>query len=215
MTGQVPMPARGKIRLAGATLPRPRRLSLVDTLDTGAYARGRSPGGAPFGDTASAVTVLYEQHAVSMIRIALIMLGDRTAAEDVVQDAFFGLYRRWSRLKDPDKALTYVRSAVLNGCRSALRQRTRRDRRDRAAATAWQDYPSAEAIALISEDHQRLLAGIRLLPGRQREALVSRFYLGLSEDETARAMGVSKGTVKSATSRALSSLRRMLKEGKC
>jgi DNA-directed RNA polymerase specialized sigma24 family protein len=43
------------------------------------------------------VTALYERHAVSMIRIALIMLGDRAAAEDVVQDAFFGLYRRWRR----------------------------------------------------------------------------------------------------------------------
>ena len=166
-------------------------------------------------DAASAVTVLYERHAVSMMRIALIMLGDRTAAEDVVQDAFFGLYRRWATLKDPHSALTYVRSAVLNGCRDALRQRTRRDRRDRAAATARRANPSAEAVALISEDHQRILAGVRLLPYRQREALVCRFYLGLSEDETARAMGISKGTVKSATSRAISGLRRMLKEGEC
>ena len=187
----------------------------MDTLDTDARARGRPPGEVPGADAASAVTALYEQHAVSMIRIALIMLADRTAAEDVVQDAFFGLYRRWARLKDTGSALTYVRSAVLNGCRDALRERARRDRRDHAAATAWQAYPSAEAIALIGEDHQRILAGVRLLPGRQREALVCRFYLGLSEEETARAMGISKGTVKSATSRAVSALRRMLMEGKC
>jgi RNA polymerase sigma-70 factor (sigma-E family) len=187
----------------------------VDTLDTGTYAHDRRASGACTADAASAVTALYERHAVSMVRIALIMIGDRTAAEDVVQDAFFGLYRRWATLKDPDSALTYVRSAVLNGCRDALRQRTRRDRRDRAAANNWQAHPSAEAVALISEDHQRILAGVRLLAGRQREALVCRFYLGLSEDETARAMGISKGTVKSSTSRALSALRRMLKEGKC
>ena len=118
-------------------------------------------------------------------------------------------------LQDPGSALTYVRSAVLNACRDALRQRTRRDRRDRAAAIAWQAHPSAEAVALIGEDHRRILAGVRLLPDRQREALVCRFFLGLSEDETARAMGISKGTVKSATSRAVSALRRMLKEGKC
>jgi DNA-directed RNA polymerase specialized sigma24 family protein len=135
----------------------------VDTLDTGIFARGRPLSGTPGADAASAVTAVYEQHAVSMIRIALIMLGDRATAEDVVQDAFFGLYRRWA----------------------------------------------------ISEDHRRILAGVRLLPGRQREALVCRFFLGLSEDETARAMGVSKGTVKSATSRAVSALRRMLMEGKC
>ena len=187
----------------------------MDTLDTGTYARGRPPSGTPGADAASAVTALYEQHAVSMIRIALIMLGDRAAAEDVVQDAFFGLYRRWGGLEDPDSALTYVRSAVLNACRDALRQRTRRERRDRAAAIAWQAHPSAEAVALISEDHRRILAGVRLLPDRQREALVCRFFLGLSEDETARAMGITKGTVKSATSRAVSALRRMLEEGKC
>ena len=187
----------------------------MDTLDIGTSARGRPPGGAPGADAASVVTALYERHAVSMIRIALIMLGDRAAAEDVVQDAFFGLHRRWATLKDPDSALTYVRSAVLNGCRDALRQRARGDRRDRAAAVAWQAHPSAEAVALVSEDHRRILAGVRLLPSRQREALVCRFYLGLSEDETARAMGISKGTVKSATSRAVSALGRMLKEGKC
>jgi RNA polymerase sigma-70 factor (sigma-E family) len=198
----------------GATLSRPRRLSFVDTLETGTNARG-CPRGAPADDAASSVTALYERHAVSMIRIALVMLGDRIAAEDVVQDAFFGLYRRWARLKDPDNALPYVRSAVLNGCRDVLRQRTRREGRDRAAATDWQAQPSAEATALISEDRQRILAGIRLLPDRQREALVCRFYLGLSEDETARAMDISKGTVKSATSRAITALRRMLEEGKC
>jgi DNA-directed RNA polymerase specialized sigma24 family protein len=87
----------------------------VDTLDTGTYAHDRRASGACTADAASAVTALYERHAVSMVRIALIMIGDRTAAEDVVQDAFFGLYRRWATLKDPDSALTYVRSAVLNG----------------------------------------------------------------------------------------------------
>jgi RNA polymerase sigma-70 factor (sigma-E family) len=210
----VPRDGKRKPGSAGATFSRPCRLSFVDTLETGTGARGRLRD-VPGDDAASAVTALYERHAVSMIRIALIMLGDRTAAEDVVQDAFFGLYRRWARLKAPDNALTYVRSAVLNGCRDVLRERTRREGRDRSAAPSWQAHPSAEAAALISQDRQRVLAGIRLLPDRQREALVCRFYLGLSEDETARAMDISKGTVKSATSRALTALRRMLEEGKC
>jgi RNA polymerase sigma-70 factor (sigma-E family) len=186
----------------------------VDTLDTDANAPGRHRG-PPDGDAELGVTALYGAHAVSMIRIALIMLGDRAAAEDVVQDAFFGLYRRWNKLNDPANALTYVRSAVLNGCRDALRRRSRRDRRDRAAARSVQDLPSAEASALIGEDYRRILAGVRLLPDRQREALVCRFYLDLSEEETARAMGISRGTVKSATSRAVAALGRMLKEGQC
>src|SRR6516165_10234858 len=70
-----------------------------------------------------ALTALYRAHALSLIRLAYVMLGDRAAAEDVVQDAFLGLYRRWDRLTDPGSALSYVRSSVLNGCRTALRRR--------------------------------------------------------------------------------------------
>ena len=65
------------------------------------------------------MTALYAAHAVGLIRLGFIMLGDRGAAEDVVQDAFLGLYRNWDRLNDPANALTYVRSSVLNGCRAA------------------------------------------------------------------------------------------------
>ncbi len=186
----------------------------MDTVDTDANARGRR-GDPPGEDAELGVTELYTAHAVAMIRIALIMLGERATAEDVVQDAFFGLYRRWDRLDDPANALTYVRSAVLNGCRDAHRRQARRDRRDRAAARSWPELPSAEAAALIGEDHRRILAAVRRLPDRQREALVCRFYLEMSEEETARAMKISKGTVKSATSRAVAALGRMLKEGSC
>jgi RNA polymerase sigma factor (sigma-70 family) len=131
----------------------------------------------------------------------------------VVQDAFFGLYRHWAGLSDGGNALTYVRSSVLNGCRNALRARARSDRGDKA--TAWSEpvSASAETMALVSEEHRLTLAAIRRLPDRQREALVLRFYLDMSEEETARAMRISRGTVKSATSRAIAALGRMLKEG--
>ena len=171
-------------------------------------------GGSPAGDTdaTAGVAALYQAHAVGLIRLAIVMLGDRGAAEDVVQDAFLGLYRNWDGLDDPGNALTYVRSAVLNRCRNALRQRGQRERRDRQDPGPMASE-SAEAVALIGEEHQQVLAGIRALPDRQREALVLRFYLDLSEEETARAMGVSRGTVKSATSRAVAALGRKLKEG--
>jgi RNA polymerase sigma-70 factor (sigma-E family) len=161
------------------------------------------------GGADSAVTALYQAHAVGLIRLAIVMLGDRAAAEDVVQDAFFGLYRHWARLDDPANALVYVRSAVLNRCRNALRQRGRPRHPDTAAMAS----ESAEAIVLVGEEHQQVLAAIRALPDRQREALVLRFYLDMSEEDTARAMGISRGTVKSATSRAVAALGRMLKEG--
>ena len=64
---------------------------------------------------------LYQAHSVGLIRLGVVMLGDRAAAEDVVQEAFCGLYRRWPELADPARALPYVRSAVLNGCRSVRR----------------------------------------------------------------------------------------------
>jgi len=186
----------------------------VDTVDTDPYRPGHRQR-PPSEDATRAVTALYEAHAVGMIRIALLMLGDRAAAEDVVQDAFLGMYRRWRGLSEPAKAEAYIRSAVLNGCRDALKRRSRRNRRDLVAAIDLPAPPSAEAAALLSEDRRRILAGLRLLPGRQREVLVCRFYLELSEEETARAMGVARGTVKSTTSRAVAALGRMLREGKC
>ena len=187
----------------------------MDTLDAASDAPGR-PDDPPREDPAQAVTALYQAHAVSMIRIALLMLGDRPAAEDVVQEAFLGLFRRWHGLNDPGKAEAYVRSAVLNGCRDAVKRRDRSARRDLVVASLRLAEPaSAETAALISEDRRRILTGVRLLPGRQREALVCRYYLELSEEETARAMGVSRGTVKSTTSRAVAALGRMLREGLC
>ncbi len=157
-----------------------------------------------------AVTGLYEAHAVGLIRLAVIMLGDRAAAEDVVQDAFCGLYRRWGQLADPDKALSYVRAATLNGCRSELRHRIRAQRRDPAPDAA--DTDSAEQTALLGEEHRQVLSALRRLPDRQREALVLRFYLDQTEPEIAAAMGISPGTVKSTTSRGLAALGRLIQE---
>ena len=83
------------------------------------------PDPDPAGGAEAAVGALYRAQAVGLIRLAYLMLGDRAAAEDVVQDAFFGLYRNWGRLADPAGALPYVRSSAPNGCRSALRRRPR------------------------------------------------------------------------------------------
>lgn len=177
-------------------------------------AISRVPGALAWQPAArDAVTALYQAHADGLIRLALVMLGDRGAAEDVVQEAFCGLYRRWDQLADTGSALPYVRSAVLNGCRSVLRHRSRRHDRPGAEA-GWQTAESAEASALLGEEHREVLAALRRLPARQREALVLRFYLELAEPEIARWMGISPGTVKSTTSRALAALGRMVEEGR-
>ena len=90
--------------------------------------RAGGPAGATGADSdaTAGVTALYQAHAVGLIRLAIVMLGDRGAAKDVVQDAFLGLYRHWDGLDDRRNALTYVRSAVLNRCRNAMRQRGQR-----------------------------------------------------------------------------------------
>jgi RNA polymerase sigma-70 factor (sigma-E family) len=155
------------------------------------------------------VTALYQAHALGLVRLAVLMVGDQQAAEDVVQDAFLGLYRRWSALKDPDRALSYARSSVLNGCRMVLRSRSSRDKITLAAPD---DIESAEATALLGEANREVLAALRRLPARQREAVVLRYYLDMTEDQAAQAMRVSRGTVKSATSRGLAALARLLKE---
>jgi RNA polymerase sigma-70 factor (sigma-E family) len=155
------------------------------------------------------VTALYQAHALGLVRLAVLMVGDQQTAEDVVQEAFLGLYRRWPALKDPERALAYARSSVLNGCRMALRARFRRDK---IAVAAPDDIESAEATALLGEASREVIAALGRLPARQREAVVLRYYLDMTENQAAQAMRVSRGTVKSATSRGLAALARLLKE---
>jgi RNA polymerase sigma-70 factor (sigma-E family) len=170
----------------------------------GAAGPGREGGGG----AEAAVAALYRANAVSLIRLAYVMLDDLPGAEDVVQEAFCGLYRRWDRLKDADRAMFYVRAAVLNGCRSALRRRAVRRR-------VLADQPpavSAEAVVLSGEEREEVIRAVERLPHRQREALVLRFYLDLPDDQIAQAMGIRPGTVRSAMCRALEALGRALKE---
>jgi RNA polymerase sigma-70 factor (sigma-E family) len=156
------------------------------------------------------VTALYQAHALALVRLAVLMTGDQPTAEDVVQDAFLGLYRRWQALDDAGKALGYLRSSVVNGCRSVHRVRYRRQG---ITIDPPGDADSAEAEAMLGEAHREVLAALRRLPQRQREAVVLRYYLDMTEEQAAQSMGVARGTVKSATSRGIAALARMLKEG--
>ena len=71
----------------------------------------------------AAVDDLFRVHAIGLVRFALMLVGDQTTAEDVVQEAFLGLYRGWDRLRDPDAVLGYLRTAVVNGARSVISPR--------------------------------------------------------------------------------------------
>jgi RNA polymerase sigma-70 factor (sigma-E family) len=157
-------------------------------------------------DGTAIVSALYAEHALGLTRLAQVMLGDRSAAEDVVHDAFCGLCRRWDYLTDAGKAQAYLRSAVLNGCRSVLRRQARKPE----VAVLSPDVPSADAPLLASEDRRAVMAALRRLPGRQREALVLRYYLELPDAEIARAMGIGESTVRSTAHRGLVALERIL-----
>jgi RNA polymerase sigma-70 factor (sigma-E family) len=156
---------------------------------------------------AAVLTVLYREHALGLTRLAYVMLGNRAAAEDVVHEAFLGLHRRWQQLSQPQKPLPYLRSSVLNGCRSVHRAAARPLR-----ATHEPPAASAESIVLTEEEHRQVMVAVRRLPRRQREVVVLRYYLGLSDTEIAGDMGISPGTVRSAAHRALGALGVELKE---
>jgi RNA polymerase sigma-70 factor (sigma-E family) len=159
-------------------------------------------------DAQATVTALYQAHALGLVRLAYVMLGDRAAAEDVVQEAFGGLYRRWEHVSDKERALQYVRSSVLNGCRTALRHR-----RSMGIEEARQaPVASAEAAVLTGEERREVMRALRRLPHRQREVLVLRFYLDQPEAAIAQAMGISQSTVRSTAHRALAALGRLLEE---
>ncbi len=161
-------------------------------------------------DPADAVAALYARHALSLIRLAHVMLSDRGAAEDVVQDAFCGLYRRWGHLESTDKALSYLRSSVLNGCRSVLRSSRRTE--PGGSGSADPAVVSTEVIALSSEERRAVIQALTLLPEHQREVLVLRFYLDLPDNQIAADLGVRPSTVRSTRRRALLALKRSLKE---
>jgi RNA polymerase sigma-70 factor (sigma-E family) len=154
-----------------------------------------------------AVTALYTAHYRSLVRISALLLGEPALAEEIVQDAFVAMHGKWGRLREPDKAAAYLRQAVVNRSRSALR---RRGVAERHPSPAEPPAPSAEYAAMTTLERESVMAALRTLPLRQRETLVLRYYADLSEADIASAMGISQGAVKSHASRGIAALRQVL-----
>jgi RNA polymerase sigma factor (sigma-70 family) len=195
----------------------------VDYVSSGALsappeAAGQAGGAAP-GQLAVAaaggwpdVAVIFRQYHADLVRLALLLVGDRASAEDVVQDVFTRLCAR-GRVLDQDRVLPYIRTAVVNGSRNVLRRHAVARRAAAKGAAPWRDtQESAEHTAMLAEDRRQVLAALAGLPSRRREVLVLRFYLNLSVAEAAATLGISEGSVKSATSRGLAALARRLGE---
>jgi len=128
------------------------------------------------------MTELYARECRPMTRLAVLLVLDSQAAEEVVTDAFVAIYRGWRRPRDSEEALRCLRRAVVSKSRAVQRQRS------------------------------LVVTGLRGLPQRQREAIVLRYYADLSEAGVAAAMGVRKGLVKSYLARGMSSLRPVLEQ---
>jgi len=155
-------------------------------------------------DADEAVSQLYGAHYTRLVRLATLLLRDQAVAEEVVQDCFVAMHGKWGRLRDPDKAAAYLRAAVVNRSRSALRRRAVASRHEPDPVSS---HPSAEAGMLERERRAEMLVALDELSPRQREVLVLRYYLDLSEADIADTLRISRGAVKSHSSRGLAALR--------
>ena len=155
----------------------------------------------------AAIAGLYGAHYRPLVRLALLLVHDLATAEEVVQDSFVALHSGLHRLRDSEKAVAYLRAAVVNRSRSVLRHRVVVDRN---APKPAPDMPSAEHGALALLERSAVVSALRALPVRQREVVVLRFYADLSEAQIALTMGITRGAVKSHTSRAMAALRSVL-----
>lgn len=162
-------------------------------------------GGGAAAPAADQLAALHREHYASLVRLGSLVVGDVGLAEQFAQDAFVKLSLRWGGLRRLDRAPAYLRSTVLNAARSHLRRRQVSERHD-ARRTVAPVVATPEAASLVQAEHERIVAALRLLPPRQREAVVLRYYLDLPEAEIAAAMGVAAGSVKSHLHRALTSL---------
>jgi RNA polymerase sigma-70 factor (sigma-E family) len=145
---------------------------------------------------------LYRTQWHNMVRVAMFLVDDLESAKDCVQDAFVGIYGR--PLRNVDAQIAYLHRSVVNAARSMLRRRGIVRKHLRSAETA--PVEAADHSVIVGAEHAVLMQALRQLPQRQREVLVLRYWLGLSEAEIAAALGIRPGTVKSAASRALAAL---------
>ena len=163
-------------------------------------AAGDSQAGLAGVERDATLSALHREHYRSLVRLACVLLDELGAGEEVVQEAFVRVHRSWAQVDQP---LTYLRATVLNLSRSRMRRRLVAHRRIEPVV---RPAMSAEEHVVLLSDQQEVLDAVRTLPRRQRECLVLRYYLELSEAEIAATLGISNGSVKSHSHRGLKAL---------
>jgi RNA polymerase sigma-70 factor (sigma-E family) len=165
-------------------------------------------GGREVWTADDALERLYAAHWRRLVRLSVLLVHDQGVAEEVVQDCFVAMHAHWGRLREPDRALAYLRQSVVNRSRSHLRHQTvvrkhaAKEAPPRPAPGADASYDGAQRTAVLD--------ALRRLPRRQREVIALRYYLDLSEAEIAETLGISRGAVKSHASRGAAALRGLL-----
>ena len=157
----------------------------------------------------SLVAVLFAAEGTRLVSLARFFVDDRTAAEDLVQEAFIRLARSSHRIRDEERAAAYLRSIVINLARDHNR-RGLVSLRHRPPADP--DEPSAEQTAAARESRAEVVAALRELPRRQRDCVALRYYLELSIDQIAATLDVSPNSVKTHLQRGLRSLAATLED---
>src|SRR5690242_20270625 len=145
-----------------------------EILTMGARRAGRWRGAPDRRGHTELLDVLFRRHYEPMLRLGVVMLGSREAAEDAVQDAFVALHRHMGTLRDPEAAEAYLRSAVLNRCRSWVRRQVTQ----RAARPLMlvREHDEGPEVATVTRDEVgSLVAVMRTLATRQREVLACRY----------------------------------------
>lgn len=155
------------------------------------------------------VVALFEDQAPALLRAVRLMVDDPQDAEEIVQEAFAKLLTSRKRMRQLENAPAYLRSATFNLARDHLRRRGSA-RRKQHLLSAEEHAVSAETIVARQAQNNDVVAALRLLPERQRECLVLRYFMALSEAEIADTLAISKGSVKTHTSRGMAALQATL-----
>jgi RNA polymerase sigma-70 factor (ECF subfamily) len=149
---------------------------------------------------------LFRAHATPLLRLAIVLTGDRELSEELVQEAFVRFHRSGS-IPASGAELSYLRRTVVNLCHGHHRHlRVVRSRR----AEVDGDHAPAEVDAVRRDGQRQVAAAVRALPRRQRDCIVLRFYVDLSDTEIAETLGISAGSVKTHLHRARAALARDL-----
>ena len=177
---------------------------------TGAHLRAAAAVSDATTGRDQQITDLFVTHYDGLCRLAALLLGDPSGAEEVVQEAFLRTFSGWWRIRHPERANWYLRTAVINLCRSRLRRRSTEDRSNRKIYATDPERQGAGGFGTdgvdASDDALVVMDAVRALPSRQRETVILRYYDDLPEAEIAKLLRCSVGTVKSQLAKARASL---------